>query len=84
MTYIEQDIPEEHWKLLTTEEKRRLEKHLCLKCGNPINGQHYYGSLCEECSQDYFQIDIKNEHNIDTDECFLTFVRDRKVKVEFT
>ena len=81
---IEQDFPEEQWKELTTQEQERLTKDLCLKCGNEIRGQPFYGSLCTECNEAYLKIADQDRGESDDATHFLTFIRNRKEKVQFT
>lgn len=71
-------------EVFTGLEHERLDKNLCLKCGNPIREQTYYGSLCRACNVLYFPIDAKHKEGTNTDAIFLAFIRDNKEKVEFT
>lgn len=80
------DISEEEWNELTAEEKRRLEKDLCLRCGNPKREHTYFDTLCVECSDSYWDFKAKKEITIsDNDsDCFLEYIRNNKEKVQFT
>lgn len=84
MPYDKEGIPEEDWNQLTTLEQERLTKDLCLRCGERIRGQPYYGSLCGEHSEAYMSIADQDKGEGDDSTHFLTFIRDRKEKVVFT
>lgn len=77
-------IAKETWDKLTLEEQRRFKNDHCLKCGDLITEQNYYGSLCAACNEDYFPIDAQNKHNLNSDARFLEFIRDNKERVVFT